>query len=205
MFKQFQNIDSAFKLSRIVSIIAIAGSIVLCVFTSYINQKMLKEKDGKVLVIANGKIFEAFAEERGKYWPIEIRDHVKTFHFWFFTLQPDEEVIKKNVTKALYLADNTAASEYANLTEDGYYSSIVAASISQEVEAEKVDIDMNVSPWRFRYTGKLRIIRATSIVTRSLITEGSLRITQPTDNNPHGLVIEKWRVIENKDISTVNR
>lgn len=205
MFKQFQNIDSAFKLSRLVSIVAVAGSIVLCIFTTYVNQKQVKEKDGKVFVIANGKIFEAFAEERGKYWPVEIRDHVKTFHFWFFTLQPDEEVIKRNVTKALYLADNSAANEYANLKEDGYYSSIIAASVSQEIESEKVDVDMNVSPWRFRYTGKLRIIRATSIVTRSLITEGCLRITQPTDNNPHGLVIEKWRVIENRDINTENR
>lgn len=205
MFEQFKNIDSAFKLSRVVSIVAIIGSMLLCTYTIYATRQLIREKDGKVLVIANGKIFEAFADERGKYWGVEVRDHVKTFHFYFFTLQPDENIIKRHINKALYLADNTAASEYNNLRESGYYSSLIAASISQEIESENIEIDLNTTPWKFKYTGKLRIIRATNIVTRSLVTKGFIRITEPSDNNPHGMLIERWRVIENKDISTSNR
>lgn len=205
MFQQFKNIDSAFKLSRTVSIMAIAGSIGFSAFVVYFSEKRSSEKDKKIFVIANGKIFEAFSDERGKYWPIEIRDHVKMFHFYFFTLQPDETFIKKNIEKSLYLADNSAASEYNNLRENGFYSSLVSANISQEIECENIEVNLDTSPWSFKYTGKLRIIRATTIVIRSLVTEGILQITQPSDKNPHGLRIEKWRVLENKDISTTNR
>jgi Bacteroides conjugative transposon TraK protein len=205
MFQQFKNIDSAFKLSRTVAIITVIGSFCLSIFMVYSSQKLIRKKDSKVMVIANGKIFEAFAEERGKYWDIEVKDHVKTFHFFFFTLQPDQDFIKKNITKALYLADNSAKSEYDNLRENNYYSSLVSANVSQEIECEDIQVNLNTSPWTFRYTGKLRIVRATNIATRSLITKGVIRKILPSDNNPHGLLIERWRVIENKDISVSNR
>lgn len=205
MFQQFKNIDTAFKYIRVIAIVAILGSIGLCVYSVYYTNKRIAEKEEKVLVIANGKIFEATSQDRGNLWPIEIRDHVKMFHFYFYTLQPDEKVINNNVIKALYLADNVAANEYDNLRENGYYSSLIAANVSQEIEMDSIQVNMNTSPWEFRYIGKLRIIRATSIVIRSLITEGTIRQTFPSDNNPHGLLIERWRIVENKDINQINR
>lgn len=205
MFQQFKNIDSAFKLSRSIAILAVLGSFGFCIFTMYSNQKLIRDKDNKVLVLANGKIFEAFAAERDRYWDIEIKDHVQTFHLFFFTLQPDENYIKKNITKVLYLADNSAKSEYDNLRENGYYSSLISANISQDIDCDSVTVDLNSVPWTFRYSGKVHVVRATNKVTRSIITEGTIRKVKPSDNNPHGLLIERWHVIENKDIGTSNR
>ena len=37
------------------------------------------------------------------------------------------------------------------------------------------------------------------------ITEGFLRNVARSDNNPHGFLIERWRVLENKDLKTLNR
>ncbi|GEP94495.1 conjugative transposon protein TraK [Chitinophaga cymbidii] len=205
MFQQFRNIESAFKLSRIVAIVAIICSVLFSVFTVWFYQEIIREKDNSVFIIANGKLFEAFAEERGKYWPIETKDHVKTFHHYFFTLHPDDAVIKKNINKALYLADHSATNEYKNLRESGYYSSLISANISQEIECEHIEVNLDKTPWYFRYTGKQRIVRATTITIRTLVTEGYIRMTQPSDNNPHGLMIERWRVLENTDISTSKR
>jgi conjugative transposon TraK protein len=205
MFQQFKNIDSAFKYIRVIALSSILGSIILCLYSIYYTNRKLEEKDKRVLVVANGKIFEAVSNDRGNLWPIEIKDHVKMFHLYFYTLQPDEQVINKNIIKALYLADDIAKNEYDNLKESGYYTSLIAANISQEIEMDSIEVNMNASPWYFRYTGKLRIIRATTIVTRSLITEGSIRITQASDNNPHGLLIERWRIIENKDLNQISR
>ena len=39
----------------------------------------------------------------------------------------------------------------------------------------------------------------------SLITEGYLRNVSRSDNNSHGFLIEKWTIIENKDLKTENR
>lgn len=200
MFQHFKNIDSAFKLSRTVAIVSVIGSVIFCTSTIYMGQRLLREKEKKVFVIANGKIFQAFEEERGKYWGIEVKDHVKTFHYYFFTLQPDDDYIKKNITKALYLADESAKLEYDNLRENAYYNSVISSNITQEIECDDIQIDLNSTPWTFRYTGKIEIKRASTTAFRSIITEGEIRRILPSDNNSHGLLIEHWRVVENKDI-----
>jgi len=37
------------------------------------------------------------------------------------------------------------------------------------------------------------------------VTEGDIRITQSSDNNNHGFLIEKWNILENKDLSVEKR
>lgn len=205
MIKQLQNIDTAFQYVRLFSIITMLCMLLLCSYITYLNHQTLKKKDERVMVIANGKIFQAMAEDRNKYWPIEIRDHVKMFHFYFFTLHPDEKAINKGLNNAFYLADQSAKAEYDNLREKGYYNALVAANVSQEIEQDRIEVDMNTTPWRFTYYGTITITRATTVVTRSLITQGSLRTTIPSDNNNHGLIIEGWRIIENRDINQSTR
>jgi conjugative transposon TraK protein len=205
MFKQLNNLDTAFKYTRILSLVTILASVGLSLTVHFSYVKESRKKDSRIFVIANGKIFEAFAEERNRLWPIQIRDHVKTFHFYFYSIQPDMTYIRKNMDKALHLADNTAAREYKNLLENGFYHAIISASISQEIECDSIEVDLNTSPWSFKYYGFQKIIRATSIVTRSLVTTGTIRMSHPTDYNPHGLTIERWKIVENKDIKTESR
>jgi hypothetical protein len=50
-----------------------------------------------------------------------------------------------------------------------------------------------------------RIVRPTSVVSRSLVTEGYLRSVARSDNNPHGFLIERWQTIENKDVQIQTR
>jgi conjugative transposon TraK protein len=125
------------------------------------------------------------------------------FHFYFYSLEPDEQIIKRHLTAALYLADNSAKQEYDNLTETGYYSNIMSGNISQQVaDPDSILVSTGQPPYYFRYYGKLRIVRETSILTRSLVTEGAVRqLTSVSDKNPHGFLIENWKVLDNKDLS----
>jgi conjugative transposon TraK protein len=148
---------------------------------------------------------EAFAAERKDNIPVEAKDHVKMFHHYFFTLDPDDKVIQANLSKALYLADASAKMQYDNLKENNYYSNLISGNISQEISVDSVMIDINQYPFYFRYYAKQKIIRPSTIVTRNLITEGHLRNVARSDNNSHGFLIEKWRTIENTDIKTENR
>ncbi|MBW7891448.1 MAG: conjugative transposon protein TraK, partial [Chitinophagaceae bacterium] len=129
----------------------------------------------------------------------------KTFHQLFFTLDPDDKVIHTNITKALYLADGSAKRAYDDLKEKGYYTNIIAGNISQQVIVDSVSVDINEYPYRFRCYATQNIIRATSTVSRILITEGTLRNVSRSDNNPHGFLIERWATIENRDIKITNR
>lgn len=206
MFRQFKNIDSAFKHIRLFSILFLFASCITCCYVLYIYYKDSQTNRSRVYVLANGKLLEAVAVNRTENIAVEIRDHVKMFHFHFYSLEPDDAVIKKNIAKAMYLADNRAKDEYDNLVEKGYYSSLISANISQKVEdPDSIYVDLNQSPYYFKYSGKLRIVRTTTVVTRSLITEGYLRFTQRSDNNPHGFLIEKWKVIENRDLNVQKR
>src|SRR5215471_16683950 len=117
MFKQLKNIDSAFRLIRSFSLLLVTGSLLLCCYSIYKSAATINEAKQKIYILANGKILEAFAAERKDNIPVEARDHIKMFHEYFFTLDPDDKVIKSNITKALYLADGSAKRAYDNLKE----------------------------------------------------------------------------------------
>src|SRR5687768_675923 len=175
MFQQMKNIDSAFKYVRGFTLIIIIASISLCAYSLHRSFRLVGEIQSKIYILANGKALEAYAAERKDNIPVEARDHVKTFHHFFFTLDPDEKVIQANITKALYLADVSAKRQYDNLKESGYYTNLISANISQLITIDSVMIEINQSPIYFRCFGTQQIIRTTSIVTRNLITEGWLR------------------------------
>lgn len=205
MFQQLKNIDSAFKHIRLFSILMIIACVALCCFTIYKSFKVVQETQARIYILANGKAIEAFSSERKDNIPVEARDHVRMFHYYFFTLHPDDKVIQSNIKRALYLADETAQAQYDNLRENSYYANIISGNVSQEIQIDSIKVDINQYPIYFRCVAKQKIIRATSIVTRSLITEGFLRNVLRSDNNPHGFLIERWSTLENKDIKSENR
>lgn len=200
MFKQMKNIDSAFQHIRRFTLVVVVNSFVLCGFVVYKSYRLVSKIQSKVYILANGKVLEAFASDRKDNIPVEARDHIKTFHQLFFTLDPDEKVIQANVTRAFYLADASAKREYDNLKENGYYANLISGNISQQITIDSVAVDLGTYPYPFRCYATQRLIRTTSTVFRSLITEGYLRNVSRSDNNPHGFLIERWTAIENKDL-----
>jgi conjugative transposon TraK protein len=205
MFQQLRNIDTAFKHVRLFSMVMIVSCAVIVCFTIYKSFKMITESQERIYILSNGKALEAWSAERKDNIPVEARDHVRMFHYNFFTLDPDEKVIQSNITKALYLADASAKRQYDNLKENRYYSNVISGNISQTIEIDSIRIGLDQYPFYFKCYARQRLIRTTSIVTRSLVTEGYLRNVSRSDHNPHGFLIENWSTLENKDIKTENR
>lgn len=205
MFTKFKNIDTAFRHIRAFTIAVVIGCVLICCVAVYKSFSLVYKLQDKVYILANGKALEAYASDRKDNIPVEARDHIKMFHQYFFTLDPDEKVIQMNLSRALYLADASAKTEYDNLKEKGYYAGIIAGNISQEIKVDSVSVNVNEYPFYFRCYATQRIIRSTSIVSRQLITQGYLRNVTRSDNNPHGFLIERWSIIENKDLKIENR
>ncbi len=205
MFSKMKNIDTAFRHVRSFTMLVIAGSAVITCYALYKSFSSVTSMQDKIYILANGKALEAYASDRKDNVPVEARDHVRTFHQYFFSLDPDDKVIKANVTKALYLADNSVKRIYDDLKENGYYAGIISGNISQTVFIDSVTIDINEYPYRFKCFARQNIIRTTSILDRNLITEGTLRNVSRSDNNPHGFLIERFNTLENKDLGTSNR
>jgi conjugative transposon TraK protein len=206
MLTQLKNIDTAFRHIRIFSFLFLLLNAVICCWTLWRASIVERTAHNQVYIIANGKLLAAASTDRAEALPVEIRDHVKTFHQYFFSLDPDDAVIKAHLTKALYLADGSAKTEYDDLTETGYYSNLISGNVSQQVqEPDSIRVNLNQVPYYFRYSGKLKIVRATTITTRSLVAEGYIRTTTISDNNPHGFLIERWKIIDNHDLSIQKR
>jgi conjugative transposon TraK protein len=205
MFPKTQNLESAFRHIRLFCILMILSCIMLSCFIVWQSLRLVKEAEGRVYILASGKALEAFASDRKDNIPVEARDHIRTFHQDFFTLDPDEKVIDANITRALYLADGSAKRLYDNLKETGYYAGVISGNISQEITVDSITLDMQSYPFYFRCYATQKIIRMTSIVTRDLVTEGWLRNISRSDNNPHGFLIERWNTIENKDLTIQTR
>lgn len=205
MFTKMKNIDTAFRYVRGFTMLVIAGCVVICCYTLYKSFESVTLMQNKVYVLAAGKALEAYASERKDNVEVEARDHVKTFHQFFFTLDPDDKVIKTNITKALYLADDSAKRIYDDLKENNFYSGIISGNISQTIQVDSIRVDVKDYPYRFTCFARQNIIRTTSILKRNLITQGSLRNVSRSDNNPHGFLIERFSTIENKDLTVENR
>lgn len=205
MFEKMKNIDTAFRYIRLFTILIIVVCVSISVFVIVKSYQLAASTRSTIYILANGKALEAFAADPKDNIPVEAKDHIKTFHQFFFTLDPDDKVIEQNLTRALYLADASAKREYDNLKENGYFSNVIAGNISQQISMDSITLDINQHPFYFRYYGSEKIIRTTSIVSRSLVTEGYLRNVSRSDNNPHGFLIERWQTLENKDIKIVNR
>lgn len=200
-----QNIDLSFRHIRSFTLVFLCACTLVTCFALYRCTSLVYKMQDRIYILANGKAIEAFSSGRKDNIPVEARDHVKNFHQYFFSLDPDDKVIQANVSKALYLADASAKREYDNLRENGFYAAVIAGNISQEISIDSINVDISQYPYRFRCYATQNIIRATSTVARSLITEGVLRNVARSDNNPHGFLIEKWATLENKDLKVQNR
>jgi conjugative transposon TraK protein len=201
MFQHFKNIDTAFKHIKLFSYLLIVANVATMCFCIYKSFDMVTQAQNRVHILYNGKVLEAIASDRKTNLPVELRDHIKTFHEDFFTLMPDDKQIDATVTKALYLADGSAKTAYDNLKEAGYFNNPISGNINQRVQVDSIRLDLNAYPYGFTCYATEKLIRATSTVTRKLITQGKVSdLKSETDNNPHGFLIQGWEILQNNDV-----
>jgi len=205
MFNKLRNIESAFQLVRLFCLVVVLGSLGSMVVVVTRSMRSVERARETVYVLSAGKVLEALASDRKENIPVEAKDHIRAFHQLFFTLAPDEKVIGANITRALYLADGSAKKLYDNLKENGYYAGIIAGNVSQAIVVDSVALDMGSYPFYFRCWATQQIVRPTSVVTRSLVTEGWLRNCTRSENDPHGFLIERWSTVENRDLKVSDR
>jgi len=205
-FKTLRNIESSFKQIRLFTFVfavlcfAVVGVVVI---KSY---QFAEEQRQKIYVLDNGKsLMVALSQDMSINRPVEAREHVRRFHELFFTVAPDKNAIESNVKRAFNLADQSAFDYYKDLQEKGYYNRIISGNIQQRIEVDSVVADFNNYPYQVKTFARQFIIRSSNLTIRSLITNCSLVNSVRSDSNPQGFTIEKFNVVENKDVETVER
>ncbi|MCY1549491.1 hypothetical protein D9M68_856600 [compost metagenome] len=104
----------------------------------------------------------------------------------------------------MYLVDESGALQYNNLKEKGFFNSILSSSAVLTLQTDSIFIDETRR--YFRYYGRQKIDRRSSTIIRSLVTEGYLKDLEiRSDNNPHAVLITRWKTLENKDLENVQK
>lgn len=205
MFRATDNLDKAFRSMRVMMLAVVTTSAVVACYALHLYHSFAGKAQERVYVLNSGHAAEVFASTREMNLAVEAKDHIARFHELFFSLDPDEKAIAASIRRALYMVDASAKKQYDDLVESGFIAGIISGNVSQRLRVDSVQVNLTAEPFPFRYYGVLTITRATSVVTRSLVTQGSLRSVARSEHNPHGLLIERWETIENKDLQIQNR
>ncbi|ALU26630.1 MULTISPECIES: conjugative transposon protein TraK [Myroides] len=205
-FKSLRNIENSFKQIRLYAIVFASVCLLVVGFTIYKSYDFAKEQREKIYVLDKGKsLMLALSQDASINRPVEAREHVRRFHELFFTLSPEKAAIEGNMQRAFNLADKTAFDYYKDLLEKGYYSRVISGNIQQRVEVDSIKIDFNSYPYKTITYATQYIIRSSNLTKRNLVTSSQLISAVRSDNNPQGFIIEKFTVLENKDLEVVKR
>lgn len=205
-FKTLRNIENSFKQIRLFTFVFALLCLVVVGLVIFKSYQFAEEQRQKIYVMDNGKsLMVALSQDISINRPVEAREHVRRFHELFFTIAPDKNAIESNVKRAFNLADQSAFNYYKDLSEKGYYNRMISGNIQQRIEVDSVVANFNNYPYAVQTFARQFIIRSSNLTIRSLITNCSLVNSVRSDSNPQGFTIEKFNVVENKDVETVDR
>lgn len=194
-----KTIEDKIKLATTISVLSIVASVVIVISALIFTYTSTQAERRNIYVLNNDVPIEAVRTDASVNFEIEAKAHIENFHNLFFTLAADEKYMDRTISKAMYLADESAMKQYNTLKENGFYNSIMSSSANISIMADSIVIDYE--KMSFLYYGVQRIERPSSVLKRQLITSGYLQQTPRTDNNPHGILIVNWKTELNKDIS----
>ena len=212
-----KGIDSAFRWNQYLSIAIVVLCLVMVGIFEYYreinNQERYDSLESKLdhsYVLVGGSVHEIErVVDKTAVRKIEAIGHIKKFHELFFNLTPDAKKINQQVSiEALNLIDNSGQVHFDHLTSKGYFREIISGNVEQFIELNKpIEIDtLDDYRVRFRVDATQFMVRSTSLVKRSLVTQGYLRdLGDKTPDNLFGFLIVDWDVIENDDLEVIKR
>lgn len=205
-FKALNNIESSFRQIRLFAMIFLGCCLFLTLLSVWMSYRFAEEQRQRIYVLDQGKsLMLALSQDLQQNRPVEAREHVSRFHQLFFGLAPDKSAIEGNLNRALLMADKSAMSYYRDMMEKGYYNRLIAGNIIQMVQVDSVRCNFDSYPYQVRTYARQRIIRESTVTERSLVTTCQLVNSTRSDDNPQGFLIERFNIVENKDIGTYDR
>jgi conjugative transposon TraK protein len=197
-----KNIDTAFKYTRLISIIVVVMCLGGMIYMHYDTKQMIQEERKKIYVLDKGDALTfALSQDSYQNKKVEIGNHVKMFHKFFFSLDPEPTAIKEQINNALYLVDGSGKAYDDVRNEKLFYHDLVDGSMSLRIHVDSIKVDINQKPYTAHFFGKQKVIRRTKVVFKELWTKCNIRDgLKRTDFNPHGLMMERFEITNNKVI-----
>ena len=191
---------SAYKASMMFFAFAVCFCVVAVILmAAYMHQVLEKQNTMIYVMDKTGAISTADKTEldvSGRLF--EYEDHVKTFYRKWYAF--DENSFESNIESALYMIGDVGKSLYQKYVEDNILRTLRQMNMTVMVEIKEIYVDMNTMPRTGYITGVQTIKRLRGSVSRNMNCSFELWDVSRSRNNPHGVKIEKWDVMNNSVI-----
>ena len=200
-----RNIESKIRLATFISLGSLISAIIMVGIVSFFAYRQVSDARRSIYVMdASSVPLSARQTDVQMNRAAEYRAHIARFHSLFFSLSPDDKYIDYQMKQAMYLVDESGMLQYNNLREKGFFNSVLSSSAVLTIRTDS--IYLNEAKKYFRYYGTQKIDRRSSAIIRSLVTEGYLSdLHIRSENNPHAVLITRWKTLENKDLEHVQK
>lgn len=204
--KTLINLDNAFKSLKIITIVVIVMSFGFCFGMYFIFESNNQKAREKIYVLTSSGALElAQAKDPHINRKAELQNHIDMFHRFFFEFDPDANEINKSVNRALVLIDDSGKQLHYSRKEALYYHKVIEGSISSRIQIDSIVSDLGSYPYLAKIYAKQKLIRPSKIAYKNLVAICQLRDVKRTDDNPHGLLIEQYRLINNSTMYEKDR
>ena len=201
-----KDIEKSFRRLSLMTVVAVGGSLLLALTVGVSALNFAEKQRQKIYVLDQGKsLLLALQTDAILSKDVEIRDHVTRFHELMFTLSPQKQTIQENLDRAFNLADRSAWEYSQDLAEKGYYARLVSANISQQMIVDSVKFVAAGYPYQVKTYARQYVVRESTVSQYSFVSTCQLIDAGRSDVNPHGLIIEKFKVVENNLVETRKR
>jgi len=200
-----KSVEASFRRTKLLTGMTIALCSIVAVVSVLASYSFAREQKAQIYVLDKGQSFLALQSDGMVTKDLEIIDHVTRFHELFFNMAPNANAIIQNVNRALVLSDRSVYDYYSDLSEQGFYARLVQANITQQMVVDSVKVDISTYPYTARCYAHQYMIRESNITTYDFESTCQLMETQRSQDNPHGLMIEKFVVVRNESMGTKKR
>lgn len=205
LIKYFNNIETSFRKMKFVTVLAVCSAALVAVGSVVVSGWFIRQSEDTIYVVDKGSAVMAKRNSEDSQRELEAKDHVLRFHELMFNLSPSAESIKRNLDRALIMSDRSAYDYWMDLSEKGFYQRLVSANVSQEFVADSIKVDMLSYPHSVITYGKLYMLRESNITAYQFESTCRLVDVERSQSNPHGLMIERFRVRRNDNLGTRKR
>lgn len=197
------DLEKKMKLTKTIGILCLVLSVIIVISGFFFSYSLISDARKNIYILDNGVPVLVKQTDYTMNRELEYKSQVDLFHSMFFTIAPDDDYIKNQTKKALYLIDDSGQKEYMSLRESGFYNQIISSN--SIVTVVKDSIVLNYENKNFVFYGKEYINRKTQMIERILITQGRYHDIPRTDNNTHGVLLTDWRILDNSDIKIIKK
>ncbi len=203
--ESLRNIDTAFQKIRLHALVTVLASLGFSIAVCWWAFDYANKASERIYLLNNGAATDALASSVHANREAEAKHHVRYYHDLIFNISPDPRSIDYNAQRAWYLGDGSIKLPYEQNKENNFYNQLIGGNMRQEFREDSIRVTMKTIPYKAFIYGKVTITRASSRLTKTLVTSCELVDVNRSDNNSNGFLMQNFTILENKKLSSESR